>query len=167
MASRALSQACRADSGLGFPLPLLSSNPLSMSVSPVRVHCVSLRDILSPFAILSIGKGRLVPNYFQRVENASVASASANFHLQRDTSSLMILVMAIDVKTLIDLSGGPEEIAKASRKTPEKVSTWAVKKWMQRGIPDAHWGLISALSGESIEAIYKANRSFRSATRAA
>jgi hypothetical protein len=73
----------------------------------------------------------------------------------------------IDVKQLIELSGGPEKIAKASQKTRDEVSVWAVKKWYQRGIPDAHWGLISKLSGQSIDAIYRINQSFRAESRVA
>lgn len=67
----------------------------------------------------------------------------------------------ITVHEIIHSCGGPEKIEAAANARGTKLTLWAVKKWMQNGIPEKHWALVTQLSGTGIDVIYGANSALR------
>lgn len=60
------------------------------------------------------------------------------------------------IADLIALSGGAVVVAQKSQDTDHPVTEWAVRKWADRErIPQDQWALIMALSGVSLEKIYR------------
>lgn len=67
------------------------------------------------------------------------------------------------VKQIVKDSGGAEAIAKASEARGQKLSSWAVYKWTDNGIPEKHWELMKDLCGAEPMEIYSANSDLRAA----
>jgi hypothetical protein len=68
------------------------------------------------------------------------------------------------VQDIIQSCGGPEKIEAEARNRGTKLTSWAVKKWLQNGIPEKHWRLVMDMSGATIELIYQANDAFRASS---
>jgi hypothetical protein len=69
----------------------------------------------------------------------------------------MVICMTVD--EIIEQAGGVTAIAKASVNTRKPFGAWAVYKWRQTGIDEAHWPLLMKLvPGLTVQQIYDANR---------
>lgn len=62
------------------------------------------------------------------------------------------------IADIIELAGGERAIADATQNGPKPIDPPAVRRWVNRGIPDVHWSVLIRLAGVTIEELYAANR---------
>lgn len=66
------------------------------------------------------------------------------------------------IPDIIQQAGGPDRIIQRA----EKLSRWALYKWVDNGIPERHWPLIIELSGLSADELLAANVAVRAREQA-
>ncbi|MBX3490868.1 hypothetical protein [Parvibaculum sp.] len=71
------------------------------------------------------------------------------------------------VTEIISACGGPDRIEAEASVRGVKLTSWAVKKWNQNGIPEKHWDLVMGLCPTTVEALYNANSALRAPQEAA